>query len=238
MQFSGGDARKLYNVLELVVNNSDQKDQIVITNKMVQKICQNNLAIFDKNGEYHYDIASAFIKSIRGSDPNAAVYWLARMIDAGEDIKFIARRIVISSAEDVGLANPNALLMAMTSFNAAIAVGLPEARIILSEAVIYLASSPKSNSAYNAIDDALDLVKRTGSQPVPLHLRNAKTELMKDLGYGEDYKYSHDFSGNFAIQEYLPQKLSGTKIFTPGNNSNEEKIRQRLAEFWKDKYQY
>lgn len=235
LQFSGGDARKLYNILELVVNNSPENN-LIITNDLVKKLCQNNLAIYDKGGEQHYDIASAFIKSIRGSDPNAAVYWLARMIDGGEDIKFIARRIIISAAEDIGLANPNALLMATTAFNAAVTVGLPEARIILSEAVIYLATSPKSNSAYMAINDALALVKKSGNKPVPLHLRNAPTELMKDLNYGKDYQYSHDFSGNFSKQEFFPNALKGTKLYNPGINSQEEKLSQRLKELWKDKY--
>lgn len=235
---SGGDARRLYNILELVANSYNGKDELVITNELVKKIGQSTLAIYDKDGEQHYDIVSAFIKSIRGSDPNGAVYWLARMIHGGEDIKFIARRIVISAAEDIGLANPNALLIAQTAFDAATAIGNPEARIILSEAAIYLANSPKSNSSYSAINQALDLVKKTGDLPVPLHLRNAPTKLMEELSYGKDYKYSHDGKDNFQSQEYLPEQLAGQKLFEPQNNPHEEKTRQRLSSLWKKKYGY
>jgi len=238
IQLSGGDARRLYNILELVANTYNGKTKLVITNELVKKISQNKMAIYDKDGEQHYDIVSAFIKSIRGSDPNGAVYWLARMIHGGEDVKFIARRIVISAAEDIGLANPNALLIAQTAFEAATAVGHPEARIILSEAAIYLANSPKSNSAYMAINDALALVQETGDLPVPLHLRNAPTKLMKELNYGDGYKYSHDFENSFAEQEYLPDALKGTTIFKPLDNQFEEKSRERLKSLWKKKYNY
>jgi putative ATPase len=235
---SGGDARRLYNVLELVANTAHGKEKLLITNELVQKISQNKMAIYDKDGEQHYDIVSAFIKSIRGSDPNGAVYWLARMIAGGEDVKFIARRIVISAAEDIGLANPNALLIAQTAFEAANMIGLPEARIILSEAAIYLANSPKSNSSYNAINDALDLVKKTGDLPVPLHLRNAPTELMKNLDYGKNYKYSHDGAGNFSEQEYLPEQIAGKPIFKPQDNQHEAKTAERLRSLWGKKYGY
>lgn len=239
LHFSGGDARKLYNILELTVNTlSYNNDKIIITNKAVKEITHNNMAIYDKNGEQHYDIISAFIKSIRGSDPNGTVYWLARMIEAGEDVKFIARRIVIAAAEDVGLANPNALLIAQTAFDAANTIGLPEARIILSQAAIYLANSPKSNSSYAAINDAISIVKQTGDLPVPLHLRNAPTELMKDLNYGEGYKYSHDFEGNFAQQEYLPEEIKGNKIYSPCDNPHENKSSERLKAMWQGKYSY
>jgi putative ATPase len=193
---------------------------------------------YDKDGEQHYDIVSAFIKSIRGSDPNGAVYWLARMINGGEDVKFIARRIVISAAEDIGLANPNALLIAQTAFQSATMIGLPEARIILAQAAIYLANSPKSNSAYMAINAAMVAAKNEGDLPVPLHLRNAPTELMRDLSYGKDYKYSHDGQENFLEQEYLPKEIAGTKFFAPQNNSHEEKSRERLKALWKGKYSY
>jgi len=238
LQFSGGDARKLYNVLELVSNYQDEEGRVRVNNELVTQLIQENLAIYDKGGEQHYDIASAFIKSIRGSDPNAAVYWLARMIEGGEDVKFIARRMVIAAAEDIGLANPNALLMASTAFQAAQAVGLPEARIILSQAVIYLATSPKSNSAYEAINQAQTLVRKTGSLPVPLHIRNAPTQLMKDLNYGKQYKYPHSYPGNYTPQEYLPEQLSGSKLFEPQQNPSEEKIRQRMQRYWKEKYKY
>lgn len=238
LRYSGGDARKLYNILELIAGDVAKGERLEVTDELVISKVQQNIAMYDKGGEQHYDVASAFIKSIRGSDPNAAVYWLARMIEGGEDVKFIARRMMISAAEDVGLANPNALLMATTAFQAVQAVGLPEARIILSEAVIYLATSPKSNSAYLAINKAQALVRQTGTQPVPLHLRNAPTKLMKDLNYGEDYKYAHDFPGNFVDQEFLPQELHGTKLFDPQQNPAEEKMRQRLKGQWKDKYKY
>lgn len=238
LRYSGGDARKLFNILELVTNDAEPDQILTVTDALVVEKVQQNIAMYDKGGEQHYDVASAFIKSIRGSDPNAAVYWLARMIEGGEDVKFIARRMMISAAEDIGLANPNALLMATTAFQAVQAVGLPEARIILSEATIYLATSPKSNSAYLAINQAQALVRQEGNQPIPLHLRNAPTKLMKDLNYGENYKYAHDFEGNFAEQEFLPQDLSGTKLFDPQKNPAEEKIRQKLKADWKKKYGY
>lgn len=236
-RFSGGDARKLLNILELVVNNS-KTDDIVITNKIVTDILNENIVMYDKNGEMHYDIISAFIKSIRGSDPNGAVYWLARMIAAGEDVKFIARRMVILAAEDIGLSNPNALLLANACFEAVNKIGHPEARIILSEAAIYLATSSKSNSAYMAINDALKLVEKTGNLPVPLHLRNAPTKLMKELDYGKDYKYAHSYSDNFVEQDFLPEKIKNQKLFEPQNNPKENEIRSLLSKFWKEKYGY
>ncbi len=235
LRFSGGDARKLLNVLELVVL-ADEDEEIEITNKKVLDRLQNNLAIYDKQGEMHYDIISAFIKSIRGSDPDAAVYWLARMLEGGEDIKFIARRLLILSAEDVGLANPNALLLAQSTFDAVHKIGNPEARIILSECVIYLATSPKSNSAYEAIDAAIALVKQTGDLPVPLHIRNAPTKLMKEIGYGKNYKYSHAFEGNFAEQDYLPEKIRKERIYHPQNNATEIKILERLKKWWGERF--
>lgn len=238
LQFSGGDARKLYNVLELVTNYQTEEELLTITDKMVTETIQQNIAQYDKGGEQHYDIASAFIKSIRGSDPNAAVYYLARMIEGGEDVKFIARRMVISAAEDIGLANPNALLMATTAFQAVQVVGLPEARIILSQAVIYLATSPKSNSAYLAISNAQALVQKTGSLSVPLPIRNAPTFLMKQLDYGAGYKYAHDYPGNFVEQEFLPEEITGTRLFEPQHNPAEEKTRQWLRQHWKEKYGY
>ncbi len=238
LRFSGGDARKLYNVLELLSNNVEEDAPLLITDELVTRLIQENIALYDKGGEQHYDIASAFIKSIRGSDPNGAVYWLARMIEGGEDIKFIARRMVIAASEDIGLANPNALLMATTAFQAVQAVGLPEARIILSQATIYLATSPKSNSAYQAINQAQALVKQTGALAVPLPIRNAPTQLMKELNYGKAYKYAHDFPGNFAEQEYLPDEIAGTPLFVPQENPAEEKLRQRLRQYWKEKYGY
>lgn len=238
LRYSGGDARKLYNILELVTN-FDEEGTLEITNELVTEKVQQNVSIYDKTGEQHYDIASAFIKSIRGSDPNGAVYWLARMIEGGEDVKFIARRIMISAAEDIGLANPNALLMATTAFQAVQAVGFPEARIILSQATVYLATSPKSNSAYMAINKAQSIVKKTGNLPVPLHLRNAPTQLMKQLDYGKDYLYSHDYPGNFVQQQYLPDELEGQHIFEPqDNNPSERKIKERLQQQWKGKYKY
>ncbi|HOK61988.1 MAG: replication-associated recombination protein A [Tenuifilum sp.] len=235
-RFSGGDARKLYNIIELITSTQNTNNQVVITNKAVVDVLQQNLAIYDKNGEQHYDIISAFIKSVRGSDPNAAVYWLARMIEGGEDPEFIARRLVILAAEDIGLANPNALLMATSCFQAVQMIGMPESRIILSEATIYLATSPKSNSAYEAIGKAQGIVKETGDLPVPLHLRNAPTRLMKDIGYGIDYKYAHSFPGNFVEQEFLPEKLSGTSIYKPQDNSREQEIAARIKALWKGKY--
>ena len=238
LRYLGGDARKLYNILELVTN-FQEGEQFEVTNELVTQKVQQNISIYDKAGEQHYDIASALIKSIRGSDPNGAVYWLARMIEGGEDVKFIARRVMIAAAEDIGLANPNGLLMATTAFQAVQAVGFPEARIILSQAVIYLATSPKSNSAYMAINKAQALVKQTGNLPVPLHLRNAPTQLMKRLDYGKDYLYSHDHPGNFVQQQYLPDDLEGKIIFEPQeNNPSEKKIKDRLQQQWKGKYRY
>lgn len=234
--YSGGDARKFLNTLELAVN-SVTSDRIEITDELVTSVLQQNMLNYDKDGEMHYDIISAFIKSVRGSDPNAAVYWLARMIEGGEDVKFIARRLVILSAEDIGLANPNALLIANNCFNAVNVIGFPESRIILSEATIYLANSPKSNSAYQAINEAQALVKKTGNLPVPLHLRNSPTKLMKELGYGKDYLYAHSYEGNFTEQEFLPDEVSKTKLYEPQNNSHENKFRERLKRLWK-KYKY
>lgn len=236
--YSGGDARKLMNVLELVTNFQEGEETLVITNDFVKEKVQQNIAVYDKSGDQHYDIASAFIKSIRGSDPNAAVYYLARMIEGGEDIKFIARRMIIAASEDIGLANPNALLMATTAFQAATAVGLPEARIILSQAVVYLATSPKSNSTYMAINIAQKLVRETGSLSVPLEIRNAPTRLMKNLNYGKGYKYAHAGKGNFQNMEFLPEEIKGTTLFEPSKNPNEEKIRNNLKAMWKEKYGY
>lgn len=238
LMYSGGDARKLMNVLELVTNFQEGEKKLVITNAFVKEKVQQNIAVYDKSGDQHYDIASAFIKSIRGSDPNAAVYYLARMIEGGEDIKFIARRMIIAASEDIGLANPNALLMATTAFQAATAVGLPEARIILSQAVVYLATSPKSNSTYMAINVAQKLVGETGSLPVPLEIRNAPTRLMKNLNYGKGYKYAHAEKGNFAEMEFLPEAIKGTTLFEPSKNPNEEKIRNNMKALWKKKYGY
>lgn len=235
LRFSGGDARKLLNVLELVVL-AEESDRVVITDKKVTDRLQKNLAIYDKQGEMHYDIISAFIKSIRGGDPDAAVYWLARMIAGGEDVKFIARRLLVLSAEDIGLANPNALLLAQSTFDAVHKIGYPEARIILSECVIYLATSPKSNSAYSAIDDALALVKKTGDLPVPLNIRNAPTKLMKEIGYGKNYKYSHSFEENFAKQDFLPDKILKERIYHPQQNPSEIKILERLKKWWGSRF--
>lgn len=237
-RFSGGDARKLLNILELVVNAQSQNEVIEINNKNTTEILQEKMAFYDKNGEQHYDIISAFIKSIRGSDPNAAVYWLARMIEGGEDPKFIARRMVILASEDIGLANPNALLLATSGFQAVTLIGMPESRIILSQVAIYLATSPKSNSSYQAIGLALDLVKNTGNQPVPLHLRNSPTKLMKELGYGADYKYAHSYKGNFVVQDFLPESLLGTVLYSPQENSKEKEIAAKLATLWSSKYNY
>jgi putative ATPase len=241
MRISGGDARKLYNALELVVSSEADNtvsEKIIINNEKVLTIVQKNLAMYDKNGEQHYDIISAFIKSLRGSDPNAAVYWLARMVEGGEDLKFIARRMVILAAEDIGLANPNALLMAHTCFQAVNVIGWPESRIILSEAAVYLATSPKSNASYMAIENAAGAVKEHGDLPVPLHLRNAPTKLMKDLGYHKGYQYAHDFEGNFVKDNYLPEEIQGSRFFEPGNTPKEEEIRKRLKGLWKDIYDY
>ena len=236
IQYSGGDARKLINSVELVLNQFRNSSQKSIGNQEVLSVLQETMAIYDKNGEQHYDIISAFIKSIRGSDPNGAVYWLARMLVGGEDIKFIARRLVILASEDIGLANPNALTIANNCFQAINLIGNPEARIILSETAIYLAVSPKSNSAYAAINDAMVFVKQTGNLPVPLHLRNAPTKLMKNLDYGKDYKYAHSFEGNFVEQDFLPQEIKDSKFYHPGNNSTEKKIEDELKKKWKGKY--
>ena len=240
LRYSGGDARKLYNILELVVNaeSQEKKAEVIITNELVTSRIQENMALYDKGGEQHFDIISAFIKSVRGSDPNGAVYWLARMVEGGEDLEFIARRLVILAAEDIGLANPNALLMATHCFQAVRMIGWPESRIILSEAAIYLAASPKSNAAYRAINEAQDLVKQTGDLPVPLHLRNAPTQLMKDLDYARDYKYAHDHPGHFVDLEFLPETISGKKIYDPQENAREKEIRDRLKKYWKDRYPY
>jgi putative ATPase len=237
LNIAGGDARKLLNLFELVVDNI-QEYPAVITDKKVMDIAQQRIAIYDKGGEQHYDIISAFIKSIRGSDPNGAVYWLARMIEGGEDVKFIARRMVILASEDIGNANPNAQLLATSCFQAVNMIGHPEARIILSQCATYLASSPKSNAAYMAINNAQSLVSQTGDLPVPLHIRNAPTKLMKQLNYGKDYAYSHDFENNFAAQEYLPDEISGTKLYDPGKNAREDELRRYLKGLWKDKYNY
>jgi len=232
ISYSGGDARKLLNILELVVNGLGEGD-IVIDNEAVHRELHENPLMYDKDGEQHYDIVSAMIKSIRGGDPNAAVYWMARMLQGGEDPKFIARRLIISAAEDIGLANPNAILIANTCFEVVHKIGMPEARIPLSECVIYLATSPKSNSAYLAIDAAIATVKQTGNSPVPLHLRNAPTKLMKDLNYGQDYKYPHDYPGNFVEQSYLPEELKNKKFYQPQQNAQEAKILERLKAWWR-----
>ena len=241
LRLSGGDGRKLLNVLELVVNFMSAAGadvQIEITNESVMQNVQQNLALYDKTGEQHYDIISAFIKSMRGSDPNAAVYWLARMIEGGEDPLFIARRMVILASEDIGNANPTALVMANNCFQAVNVIGYPEARIILSQCATYLASSAKSNAAYEAINNAIAKVKETGDLPVPLHIRNAPTKLMKELGYGEDYKYSHSYTNNFSEQEYLPEQLSGTTFYEPGHNPREKELRDFLKKMWGTKYNY
>ncbi|MDX1652405.1 MAG: replication-associated recombination protein A [Brumimicrobium sp.] len=236
LRISGGDARKLLTLFEIVVNTFPANSRIVITNNDVVSIAQQNIALYDKNGEQHYDIISAFIKSIRGSDPNAAVYWLARMITGGEDPKFIARRLIISASEDIGLANPTALILANNTFDAVNTVGFPEARIILSQCTIYLANSPKGNASYMAINQALDLVDKTGNLPVPLSLRNAPTKLMKELDYGKGYKYSHDYPGNFAAQEFMPEEIKGTGFFKAGSSSKEKEIEENMKKRWKDKY--
>ncbi|MBN1924235.1 MAG: replication-associated recombination protein A [Prolixibacteraceae bacterium] len=230
-RFSGGDARKLLNIIETLAS-SKKSDTIIVNNEKVTHCLQQNPSAYDKNGEMHYDIISAFIKSIRGSDPDAAVYWLARMVEGGEDPKFIARRLVISAAEDIGLANPNALLLANAGFDAINKIGWPEGRIILSEITLYLANSPKSNSAYCAIDDAISLVKETGDLPVPLHLRNAPTKLMKELGYGKEYKYAHSFKGNFVDQQYLPDSVKNKRIWLAGSNPQEKSMLERLKMWW------
>lgn len=236
IQYSGGDGRKLINSVELVLNQFKNSDNKEITNYDVMSVLQETMALYDKNGEQHYDIISAFIKSMRGGDPNGAVYWLARMIAGGEDIKFIARRMLILASEDIGLANPNALVIANNCFQAINVIGNPESRILLSETAIYLAVSPKSNSAYMAINDALAFVKKTGNLPVPLHLRNAPTKLMKDLDYGKEYKYAHSFEGNFVNQDFLPEEIKDAKFYEPGNNATEKKIFEELKKKWNNKY--
>lgn len=235
LRYSGGDARKLLNILELVISASTD-DEVTITDEMVEERLQQNPLAYDKDGEMHYDIISAFIKSIRGSDPDAALYWMARMIEGGEDPKFIARRVVISAAEDVGLANPNALLMANTAFDVVNKIGWPEGRIALAEAVVYLATSPKSNSAYLAIDEALAAVRATGNLPVPLPIRNAPTALMKELGYHDGYLYPHDYPGNFVAQSYLPSELGSRRFWHAQHSPSEEKLYQRMLQYWGDRY--
>lgn len=238
INISGGDARKLLNLLDLVSDTCGVSDTLTITDSLVMEVAQKRIALYDKSGEQHYDIISAFIKSIRGSDPNAAVYWLARMIEGGEDVKFIARRMVILASEDIGNANPTALVLANAAFDAVNKIGYPEAQLILSQCAIYLASSAKSNSATIAIGNAMQSVKEKGDLPVPLHLRNAPTHLMKNLGYGKGYEYSHDYEKNFSAQEYLPKEISGTKFYDPGNNAREEELRKILRSLWKEKYGY
>ncbi len=237
LRLSGGDARKLLNIFELLVNAFEGKD-IVITNDAVLEHVQQNMALYDKAGEQHYDIISAFIKSMRGSDPNGAVYWLARMIVGGEDPLFIARRMLILASEDIGNANPNALLLAQSCFEAVNKIGMPESQLILSQTVIYLATSPKSNSATTAIGAAIALVKQTGDLPVPLHLRNAPTKLMKNIGYGKNYKYAHSYEGNFAELDFLPETIKGTKLYEPGNNARELESKEKLKKLWGDRYKY
>lgn len=236
LRVSGGDARKLLNIFELVVNS--EEEPIIVTNEMVLGKIQKNTVLYDKAGEQHYDIISAFIKSIRGSDPNGAVYWLARMIEGGEDAKFIARRMLILASEDIGNANPTALILANNTFQAVNIIGFPESRIILSQCAVYLASSPKSNASYEAIGKAQALVNETGDLSVPLHLRNAPTKLMKELDYGKEYKYAHSYDGNFVEQEFLPEKIKNTKLYEPGNNARENTIRDFLKNRWKNKYKY
>lgn len=244
INISGGDARKLLNLFELVIdtlstgNAGDAEHPIIITDKDVMEIAQQRIAMYDKSGEQHYDIISAFIKSLRGSDPNGAVYWLARMIEGGEDVKFIARRMLIMASEDIGNANPTALVMANTTFDAVNKIGYPESRIILSQCAVYLASSPKSNASYMAINEAIVAVKQHGDLPVPLHIRNAPTKLMKNLDYGKGYQYSHGFENNFSQQEYLPEALAGRAFYTPGKNAREDELRRYLKNLWKEKYGY
>jgi putative ATPase len=238
IRLSGGDARKLLNLLDLVVASYNKEKEILISDEHVLNVAQEKMALYDKGGEQHYDIISAFIKSVRGSDPNAAVYWLARMIKGGEDPLFIARRMVILASEDIGNSNPTALVIANACFDACNKIGYPECRIILSQTATYLASSAKSNASYMAIEEALSLVERTGDLPVPLHIRNAPTKLMKDLGYGKDYKYAHSYEDNFIDLEYLPEQISGTKLFDPNNNARENELRTFLKKLWKEKYGY
>jgi putative ATPase len=238
IRLSGGDARKLLNILELVILSENTSEKITVTNEMVQQKVQKNTVLYDKTGEQHYDIVSAFIKSIRGSDPNAAIYWLARMIEGGEDIKFIARRLVILASEDIGMANPTALVLANTTFQSVNTIGYPEARIILSQCTIYLATSPKSNASYLAINKAQQLVKQTGDLSVPLSIRNAPTKLMKELGYGKEYEYAHNYEGNFVAHEFLPEEIKGTTLYTPGNNPKENNLKKYLQSLWQKKYDF
>ena len=238
LRLSGGDGRKLLNTFELIVNATPLGEPVVITNDSVPHLVQKNTVLYDKTGEQHYDIISAFIKSIRGSDPNGAVYWLARMIEGGEDVKFIARRMLILASEDIGNANPTAMILANNTFQAVTTIGYPEARIILSQCAIYLASSPKSNASYKAIGKAQQVVKQTGDLPVPIHLRNAPTKLMKELGYGKDYLYAHDYDQNFAFQDYLPDDLQGEVFYEPGNNPREQALREYLKKLWGNRYNY
>ncbi len=237
LRLSGGDARKLLNIFELLINAIDAPE-IIVTNQAVLDNVQQNMALYDKAGEQHYDIISAFIKSMRGSDPNGTVYWLARMLVGGEDPSFIARRMLILASEDIGNANPNALLLAQSCFEAVNVIGMPEARIILSQTAIYLATSAKSNASYMAIGEAMSLVKQTGDLPVPLHLRNAPTKLMKNIGYGKDYKYAHSYEGNFTDQDFLPDDIKGTKLYDPGNNARENEAREKLRKLWGNRYKY
>lgn len=237
-RISGGDGRKLLNLLELVVNAQVGQAEVTIENELVEQVVQKNLARYDKSGEQHYDIISAFIKSLRGSDPNAALYWMARMIVAGEDPKFIARRMLIMASEDIGLANPTAMMVANSCMDAIMKIGYPEGRIILSQTAVYLATSPKSNASYLAIDNAIALAEQTAHLPVPVDLRNAPTKLMKEIGYGKNYKYSHEYAGNFAQQNFLPDELKGKKIYEPGNNARENEIRRSLQTWWKEWYEY
>jgi putative ATPase len=238
LRFSGGDGRKLLNALEIAVNSQWEKNEIILDNSIVKATIQKNISTYDKNGENHYDIISAFIKSVRGSDPNASIYWLARMLEGGEDIIFIARRLIILASEDIGNANPTALVIANNCFQAVNHVGMPEARIILSQCTIYLATSAKSNSSYIAIDDAINEVRRSGNLPVPLHLRNSPTKMMKDIGYGLGYEYVHNFNGNFIEQDYLPEELNTTKFYDPGENQKEKELRDFLKKRWLNKYNY
>ena len=238
LRLSGGDGRKLLNTFELIVNATSEGEPVVITNDSVLRLVQKNTVLYDKTGEQHYDIISAFIKSIRGSDPNGAVYWLARMIEGGEDVKFIARRMLILASEDIGNANPTAMILANNTFQAVTTIGYPEARIILSQCAIYLASSPKSNASYKAINKAQQVVKQTGDLSVPIHLRNAPTKLMKELGYGKDYQYAHDYESNFAFQDYLPDELQGETFYEPSDNPRENALRDYLKKLWGDRYGY
>ena len=238
INISGGDGRKILNLLDIVTDAFSSTESLAITDKMVMEVAQKRIALYDKSGEQHYDIISAFIKSVRGSDPNAAIYWLARMIEGGEDVKFIARRLVILASEDIGNANPTALVMANTCFDAVTKIGYPEANIILSQCTAYLASSPKSNAAVAAIGAALSAVKKHGDLPVPLHIRNAPTKLMKNMDYGKNYEYSHSYENNFSPQEYLPEQIAGTKFYEPGKNAREDELRKFLKSLWKNKYNY